>query len=73
MDAPVSELTSGEGGILIVMARKNLGLSQHDLARLLFLTQSSVSHLENDNISIATLRNALDRLGYDLRLTAVRR
>jgi transcriptional regulator with XRE-family HTH domain len=73
MDAPVSELTSGEGGTLIVMARKNLGLSQHDLARLLFLTQSSVSHLENDNISIATLRNALDRLGYDLRLTAVRR
>jgi transcriptional regulator with XRE-family HTH domain len=73
MDAPVSELTSGEGGTLIVMARKNLGLSQADLARLLFLTQSSVSHIENDNISIATLRNALDRLGYDLRLTAARR
>ena len=73
MDAPAAELTDAEPGKLIVAARANLGLSQHDLANLLFVTQSSVSHMENSEISIRTLRNVLDTLGYDLRLTAVKR
>lgn len=61
-------------GELITECRKREGLTQRKLAALLWLAPQTVSHLEHyDSISITSLRRALDVMGYDLILQAVKR
>ena len=62
-------------GFLIRDARRAEGLTQAQLARRLGITQPSVARMEaaGDEVSVATLRRALDALGRSLVLRVPKR
>ncbi len=61
-------------GLLIRRAREADGLTQAQLARRLGITQPSVARIEaaGDEVSIATLKRALNATGRGLELRAVK-
>jgi len=67
------EISARSPGRLLSEARLAAGLSQEDLARRAFTTQSAVSRIEHDRVSpgIDTLQRLLAACGYDLVLLAV--
>ena len=61
-------------GLLIRRAREADGLTQAQLARRLGITQPSVARIEGagDEVSVATLKRALNAMGRGLELRAVK-
>lgn len=55
---------------LLKTLRKDLGLSQHELASVMGIRQASLSKIENqDDMLIGTLRKYIEALGGELEIT----
>ena len=59
-----------EIGVLLRQARKEAGLTQEQLARLMHTKKTAISRLENraGDIKLSTLRKAANALGKELEL-----